>query len=304
VFYKKRTIGLVLGGGGARGGAHIGALKVLHNKGIIFDRIAGTSAGAIMGAMYAATLDPDWMEDRLHSFIKSDVFKKTRIKSVRSDRNPDSVFGQMARYVHNRFVIAMAINKEAIVEKKILEDAIKYLVPVNNFNDLKIPISIVCSDLNSGETIVHEEGDLIEAVVQSSSIPGFIEPTIKDGRRIVDGGVTAPFPSNILKDKVDFILGINISRGKPLPMKNANLLEIITRTEMITSLKLTESLVKQADFVIKPDTLGLHWSEFNEIDKLIENGTNAAEEAFPMLINALNKKPSLKQRLGRWIGSD
>lgn len=296
---KRRTIGLVLGGGGARGAAHIGALKVLHPQGIQFDRIAGTSAGAVIGAMYAATLDPEWMIDRFHAFIKSDEFKHTRVKSVRPDKNPDSVLGQMSRFVHNQFVIAMAINRESIIEKKVLIDAIRFLIPVREFSDLQIPLSVVCSDLNSGETIVHEDGNLIEAVAQSSSIPGFVEPTLQDGKRIVDGGVTAPFPADVIRDRVDFLLGVNISWSNPKPMKKSNILEIITRTEMITSMKLTSNLVKQADYVIKPDTMGLHWSEFNSIDALIDKGSQAAKAALPALLKELNKKPSLKVRLAK-----
>ena len=300
--YKHRSIGLVLGGGGARGAAHIGALKVLHDNGIEFDKIVGTSAGAVIGAMYAGSKDPDWMITRFKEFVKSDEFKKTRVKSVRPDKNPDSVFSQMSRFVHNQFVIAMAINKESIIEKKILKDAIEFLMPVKDFNELLVPLSVVCTDLNSGETIVYDEGDLIEAVVQSASIPGFVEPTLINGRRIVDGGVTDPFPIHVIKGSVDFILGVNISRSYPKPLKKANIIEIITRTEMITSLKLSEALVKQADFVIKPDTMGLHWSEFQEIEKLINNGAEAVERSLPELIIELEKKPSLKQRISQLLG--
>lgn len=298
---KNKKIGLVLGGGGARGAAHIGVLTVLHREGFEFDRIVGTSSGAIVGAMYAATKDPEWIAERFRKFIKSDAFKKTRVTSVRSDRNPDSVFGQMSRFVHNQFVIAMAINRESIIEKNLLVDAIRFLLPVDEFKDLKIPLATVCTDLNSGKTIVREEGDLVEAVVQSSSIPGFVEPTIIGDQRLVDGGVTAPFPSSIIKGKVDFILGVNISRGYPKPLKKANILEIITRTELITSMKLTEAMTDQADFVIRPNTMGLHWSEFNKIDDLISNGQQAAESALSELYEKLDKRLTFRQRIAQWI---
>ena len=93
----KPFLGLALGGGGARGAAHIGVLQELHKEGIQIDLIAGTSAGSIIGAMYAASGDPFWVEDHFRKFMKSDAFDGLRSRKMLDDRNPDSVLDQIAK---------------------------------------------------------------------------------------------------------------------------------------------------------------------------------------------------------------
>ena len=112
------TIGLALGGGGARGAAHVGVLQVLHENGIRFDHIAGTSAGSVIGAMYAARQDPQWIEQRFEEFISSDDFQALGTKRIRKGLNSDSVMGQMAKFVRNRIVLIMSQQKSFLVKRE------------------------------------------------------------------------------------------------------------------------------------------------------------------------------------------
>ena len=295
---SKLKIGLALGGGGVRGAAHIGVLKVLHNEGIIPDVIGGTSVGALVGAMYAATQDPDWIDKRFKEFLSSAVYKEMGVDRLQSDQNPESVIGQVTKFVHNRLVFAMALTRNSIIKKDRLKKAFDYLLPVKTFEELKIPLNVFATDLQAGETICYNSGNLIDAVTQSGSIPGFVEPTEQKDKLIVDAGVSAPLPVRELQEKAGFIIGVDISRGAPIkPMKKVNIIEIITRAERITSQYYTDMLSKESDFLIRPDVLGLHWSAFNKYDILVENGIHAAKENIVELINAIKYRKSLRYRL-------
>ena len=295
---SKLKIGLALGGGGARGAAHIGVLKVLHNNNIIPDIIGGTSAGAFIGAMYAATMDPAWIEKRFTEFLGSEAYEEMGVNRLQSDQNPESVIGQVTKYVQERVVFAMALTRTSIIKKERLANAFKFLLPVRTFEELKMPLNVYATDLHSGETICYDSGDLIDAVTQSGSIPGFVEPTEYDDKLLVDAGVSAPLPIRELKHKADFIIGSDISRGAPKkPIKKVNIIEIITRAERITSQYYTDMLADQSDFLIKPDVLGLHWSEFDKYDILVKNGQMAADEKIDELIAAIKYRKSLRYRL-------
>ena len=295
---SKLKIGLALGGGGARGAAHIGVLKVLHKNGIIPDVIGGTSAGAAIGAMYAATKDPDWIDNRFRDFLASDVYKEMGVDRLQADQNPESVIGQITKFVQDKLVFAMVLTRSSIIKKERLAKAYNHLIPVKSFDELKIPLNVFATDLQSGETICYDSGDLIDAVTQSGSIPGFVEPTIDNGKLLVDSGVSAPLPVRELKDKADFIIGVDISRGAPkIPMKKINIIEIITRAERITSQYYTDMLSDSADFLLRPDVLGLHWSAFDKYETLLENGMIEAEKRIPDLKQTLKYRKSLRYRL-------
>lgn len=294
----KLKIGLALGGGGARGAAHIGVLKVLHNNDVIPDVIGGTSAGALVGAMYAATKDPEWVNKRFKEFLSSDAYKEMGVDRLQSDQNPESVIGQVTKFVQDKLVFAMTLTRTSIIKKDRLTKAFDYLIPVKTFEELKIPLNVYATDLHSGETICYNSGDLIDAVTQSGSIPGFVEPTKQEDKLIVDAGVSAPLPVCELKDKANFIIGVDISRGAPKePMKKVNIIEIITRAERITSQYYTDILAKESDFLIRPDVLGLHWSAFDKYDTLVDNGVKAAKDKIVELKDLIKYRKSLRYRL-------
>ena len=293
--------GLALGGGGARGAAHIGVLQVLHEADIEIDLIAGTSAGAIIGAMYAASKDPFWVEDHFRKFMESDAFDGLRSRRMLDDRNPDSVLDQIAKKVKDHYVLMMGLNRKSILKKGPLNDVISYLIPVKTFEELKMPMKVIATDLQSCEDVIHESGNLIEALVQSSSIPGFVQPSGNENEMIVDGGVSMPIPVPVLKEHCEMIVAVDISRYYLGSIKDHNMIEIMRRADMVTSLRLKSELAQKADFVIKPETLGLHWSDFHQFDKLLENGRTAAKQSIEPLKRMIDQKKSLLYKLKHWL---
>ena len=296
-FMKKKTIGLALGGGGARGAAHIGVLQVLHASGIRFDYITGTSAGAVIGAMYAATLDPEWIEQRFRDFIQSPEFEALGTGRMVEDRDPHSPFGQLAKKVRDQFVIVMSLNRSSIIKKEKFKAAMKFLIPVQEFEELRIPIDVTATDLHTGEIVVYSSGDLIEAVVQSGTIPGYIEPTLTEDKILVDGGVGLPNPVPLLKEKVDMSVAIDINKRIRKELTELNIYNILQRSEQITYNILTEHNVSEADVVIRPNVKGLHWSQFEEFDSILKNGQDAAEIMLPTVLLKMRKQQSWFARL-------
>jgi len=290
----KPSIGIALGGGGARGAAHIGVLRVLHAENIKIDQIAGTSAGAIIAAMYAATLDPDWMINRFKKLIGSPEFLKLGTGRIISDRDPDSAFDQIAKKVKDQVVLAMSLHRTSIVSRTKLKNVIKYLLPVTTFEELKIPLSVVATDIQSCESVIYNSGDLIEALTNSSTIPGYVDPALNSEDIIVDGGVSMPIPIDVLRNKVDFLIAVDIrKRGLP-PLKDVNIYEIMMRSNIVTYLKLTEQMTRTADFIISPEVKNIQWSDFQEAEFLFENGILAAKNSLEKL------KAEITQRSG-WI---
>ena len=284
---RRKTVGISLGGGGARGAAHIGVLKILHDAAIPIDHIAGTSSGAIMGAMYAATKDPNWMETHFRAFLESDEFAQLGTDVLHKNNDPDSFFSQIAKKVQDRLVIMMALSRTAVIKRERVEKAIRFLIPVDTFEELAIPMEVAVTDLVSGETVSYHSGDLVEAVVQSASIPGFVPPTETDGQILVDGGVSAPNPVLEIKSYVDTVIAVDIAQRKKGPPPPKNILEVINLTESVTSLHLTDLIVSAADVVIRPDVKGLHWSRFDQFEELFNNGKVAAEASLPKVRAAL-----------------
>ena len=272
-------LGLALGGGGARGAAHIGAIQTLHRAGVRPDIIAGTSAGSTVGAMYAATLDPTWIEKRFREFIEDESFKTFNSGELLDGRNQETLLNKVTSKVKQYYKVILGLNRSYIVNREILEKAVDYLLPAVTFEELKIPLKILVTDIQSGEDFIHDSGDLKEAIVQSSSIPGFFEPTYNDGRLLVDGGVTAPIPIYLLKKLTKLVMAIDVTNYSVKPMKNPNMIEIVRRSDIITSLRLSERIAQDADILIRPDVLGLHWSEFRKFDDLLKSGRDAAEKA-------------------------
>ena len=293
-------LGLALGGGGARGAAHIGVLQQLHRDGIKIDAVAGASAGSLIGAMYAYSLDPFWIEEQFRKNMALNPFTVAS-KRFLNGRSPGSVLDQIAKKVSDHFQMMMSLNRKSIIKRQLLQDAISFLLPATTFDDLRIPLKVVSTDLESCEDIIHDRGDLVEALVQSCSIPGFVAPTEQDNRVIVDGGVGMPIPVPVLKEDCVFTVAVDISQYTLEKLGKTNMISITQRAEIITSNRLKAKLAQEADFVIQPDTLGTHWSDFGQFDALREQGELAVDDSIQQLKTIINKKQTVLDGEKEWL---
>jgi len=263
---RKKKVGLALSGGAARGLAHIGVLDVLQKEGIPIDMIAGTSSGAVMGAVYASgqdthkmiehALDASWkrMPPMIDpSFPKTGFIKGTKIKNLLS-----SFLGGNIR-----------------------------------FTDLKIPFACVATDIDTGEEVVINSGSVSDALRATISIPGIFTVVKREGRYLVDGGLTTPVPVNVVRQMgADFIIAVNVnpdvsdrmgksSQKRLKAHKEPNIFQIMMQSIYITTYSLARSSLGEADIVIEPDMPNIGAGDFQKADEMISRGQQAAREALP-----------------------
>ena len=286
--YKNLKIGLALGGGGARGACHIGVLRVLEDNGIIPDVIAGTSAGSMIGAMYASELNAKIVEEKYMKHIQSENFKDLGFRYIPNSEKDDSIFSQIVKQIKNQYVLMVSSNRKSIIKNERLSKAANILFDADRFEDLKIPLFVSATDLITGNPIIYKTGNLVDAVVQSSTIPGFVEPTYQNNRMLVDGGISLPTPVTPLIGECDFIIAVNITRGVTNQPEPNNIFEILNRSRDVSIGQLNKYVLEKSNFVIKPEHNNLHWSAFDQSDEFLEVGRKAALDSIENLLDTLN----------------
>ena len=286
--YKNLKIGLALGGGGARGACHIGVLKSLERRGIIPDIISGTSAGSMIGAMYASQASADIVEEKYTEHVNGEDFKDLGFRYIPNNEKDDSVFSQVFKQMKNQYILMVSSTRKSLVKNERLAKAANNLFESNQFDDLKIPLIVTATDLISGKPMLYKAGNVVDAVVKSSSIPGFVEPTYIGNRMLLDGGIVFPTPVPPLVGECDFIIAVNISKAFNTREEPDNIFEITNRARDISTLHLNSYLLKQSDFVISPEHEDVHWSAFDRTEEFIENGYNAAESEMEKLLIQLD----------------
>ena len=254
----KPVIALALGGGAAKGFAHIGVIKALEAQGIVPDIVVGTSAGSVVGAMYAAGKNGFELQSLAITLDESQV----------SDWSlPDRgvVKGEALAAFINRTVANAPIEK---LPKK---------------------FGAVATDLASGEPIVFRSGDTGTAVRASSSVPGVFQPVAIRGREYVDGGLVSPVPVRFAQEMgATFVIAVDIS-NKPQASKTKSSLDILMQTFAIMGQSLNRSELPLADVVIRPDISQLASTDFKTRHLAVLEGEKAAAQALPALKAKLDK---------------
>lgn len=212
--------GIVLSGGGVRGVAHIGVLKALDELGVTIDCISGTSAGALAGALYAQGIKPD-----------------TIFELIKGMRFLNSVRPAWAR--------TGLLNMDGI--KELLQKNI----PINNFNSLRIPLTVAATDIRKGQVHYFSEGELIEAILASCSIPAIFNPVSLNGNLYVDGGLVDNLPVKPIRQQCDFIIGSHCNNISP-DVDVTNIKLVIERSLLVAIYSNTEISRGLCDVFIEP----------------------------------------------------
>jgi NTE family protein len=254
---KEPKIALVLGGGSAKGFAHVGVIRVLEQEKIPIHMVVGTSVGSLIGGMYAANPDSfqlEWMAFKI-------------------DRNDILDFS--------------IVPKMGLVQGVRLEGFVEQNVKTKKVEDTKIPFYPIATDLNTGETVTLEKGSLARAIRASSSIPGIFVPVSFDNRMLVDGGVTDNVACDIAKAKgADIIIAVNLQKD----VKNNqidSLLDIIAQSVTIMMKETSKSKLVCADVIIEPDAKGISMFDFSQKKQLMEEGIKVAKQAIPKIREAM-----------------
>lgn len=265
---KRPKIGLALGSGGAHGLAHIGVMKTLLDNDIPIDYIAGASAGALIGGLYAASKDIDAVE---------------RV-ALTSDLN---------RITH--FVLDVSVHG-GLLSGDAIEQFIRKELDGISFDRLHIPFAAVATDIHTGDAVVLREGDVTAAIRASMSIPLIFEPVVRGSQTLVDGGLVMPVPVELVRSMgADIVIGVNLDTPCPHGdhAGNPNLKMIAEMTMEILRNNLSETQAQMADVIISPTfdkKVLVGWNEFLHPQDLIAKGQDAMELALPDLRALLSKR--------------
>jgi len=283
-------IGLVLSGGGAKGFAHIGVLKVLEELNMPIDYIAGTSMGSIIGAFYAMG------------------YSSNEIEKLVSSQNWDELLSDhiSRRYIHvkdkedlDRYIISFPIKPKGIqipagiVKGHNITNLFeRYSIEFHDQKDFKkFPIPFVCiaTDLETGEAIVLDKGDISQALRASMAIPTVFTPVEIDGKLLADGGMVNNFPvREVIKMGADIVIGVDVQTGPRSKEELNSINDIINQTISLMAKKEFLKNRKLCDIYIKPNIKGFSTSSFNQADTLIQLGEIKAREnieAFKQVIS-------------------
>jgi len=297
-------IGLVLGGGGARGAAHIGVLEVLREQRIQIDCVAGTSMGGLVSGAFAAGLTPDNTMQAMAAADWRDMFM---------DSPPASEISPRARSISRRFLpgseIGLTENGATALAGVVSGQKIKlffnklvrseYGEP--QIENLKMPLSVIATDLVSGGKVVFQKGSLTTAMRASMSVPGLMSPVEDGGRRLVDGGLVDNVPIEEVRKQCnpDIVIAVNV--GSPLLKADqiGSLLSVAGQmVNILTEQNVTKSLatLKPADIYIKPDLEGITAGDFELYAETAKRGREAAEA----VVNRLRKLARDDRQYAAW----
>lgn len=246
---KRSRIGVALSGGGARGFAHIGVLKALEEFGIHPDIIAGVSAGSVAAVMYAAGLKSDAVLEK---------FSQVRFADLCELSIPKDGFFKLDGF-------------KAFLAKHL---------PVENLEELPIPTVVCATDLDAGTYKVFTEGRIVDRVAASCCIPIIFRPVRVDGINYVDGGVLHNLPARAIRERCDFLIGVNCSPLKPEPRKTkSTIIDVATRSYMLMSKNNAEPDMNMCDLVIQTKDIA-DYKVFNlkEINLVYMSGYGSAIE--------------------------
>ena len=257
---NSRRWALVLGGGAARGMAHLGVLQVLTQAGLKPDLVVGVSAGSVVGGLYSAGVSPQ----RMYELTRGVGWRK------------------MARLVRPRL---------GIVDLTPLGHLVGWLTDNARIEDLPLPFVAVATDIQAGQLVPFTRGPLADAILASCAVPGVVCPVEANGRLLVDGGVLNDLPVGLARQMgVDRVVAVNLLPPPKLPAEQpTNMIEMWSLAfYTLTRLTRVEE-GREADVQIMPDIADASFIDFRQVDMLVRKGREAAEASLPAILEALDR---------------
>ncbi|MBM7692382.1 NTE family protein [Peribacillus deserti] len=244
---EKPKVGLALGSGGARGFAHLGVLKVLKEEGIPVHMMAGSSMGALVGCFYASGQDLE----RLYKL--SAAFKR-------------------------KFFLDFTVPKMGLISGKKIKDFIRIFTYGKNLEDLNIPVSVVATDINTGEKVIFTKGPIAEAVRASISIPGIFVPEKIGSRLLVDGGVVDRIPVSVVREMgADIVIGVEVAHVKQ-NFEIQSIYDVIMQSLDILQMELVMHREFASDIMLRPRVEQFSSRAFTNIEEMISIGEEEARK--------------------------
>ncbi len=250
---QRPRIGLALGGGVARGIAHVGVLRELIKNNIPIDLIAGTSVGSLIAGAYAAGLSPDELEQLALKIRWSDIGRVT-------------------------------VSRLGFFNSARMEDYIRGIFPVHKIEEMRLPVGIVATDIQEGKMVVFTEGDAALAIRASCAIPCYFTPVLVNGRMMVDGGLVGHLPASVARGMgADIVIAVDVhSQGIPIPPPN-NIFTIMYQSLSIMGRSSVTYLYQDADVIVQPKVGHVRPDDLTRAEEMIAAGEKAAREVMHLI---------------------
>lgn len=290
-------VGLVLSGGGAKGMAHIGALKVIEEAGITIDYIGGTSMGAIVGSLYASGYSANELDS---------IFREADFSDLIQDNLPRGAKTFYEKEDSERYALTLPFDKFKISfpkaisgGQKIYNELVRLLYhvkDVNDFNNLPIPFFCIATNMETGAEVLLNRGYLPEAVMASGTFPSLFEPAEVDGQILIDGGVLNNYPIMEVKQLgADIIIGVDVQHGLRDRESLKSATDILLQINNFRTINDMKAKVNETDIYIRPDVDDFSVIDFDLAESIIENGKLAALEHLETLKELAAKQKSIRK---------
>jgi NTE family protein len=264
---------LALGGGGTRGLAHLGVLAELEEAGVAVRGIAGTSSGAMLGAMWLVLGSAAAIE-RVRAFVRSGLAR--RMLDIGSDNRGAGVAG-LIHQVRYAVAMARAVATRHVLTQQELLRRVDFLVPEGRVEALRTPLIVVATDSATGDEVRIDRGPLRLAIAASSAMPGLVAPFAMDGRRLQDGGAVAEIPVGAARAIGSPVVAVEVSERMPVAHPDSDRLpRAMFRAAAMGWRALRLRLLAEADALIAPEVNHLHWADYHALDEAVEAGRIAA----------------------------
>lgn len=293
---------LALGGGGARGMAHLGVIEVLLDAGYSVERIVGVSIGSLVGALYAFDPDIHRAQQRALDYLLSETFQRHQkilfgASSSSDEPSTGGIFTWYDRaksFLRGHRIFQRVIRKPSLLPGVILQDVVEHLLPDADIAEATIPLSVVSVDLRSGHKVILESGPLRDAVRASSALPGIFPPVELEGMLLTDIGVFYSLPTTVARTYAsEYLIAVDVSTELKRLESCETALDVLMRMDEIGESLFRKHVRDAADLVISPDVSNVEWFDFSSSQKMVEAGRRAAKRTLP----ALDRQASV---LGEW----
>jgi NTE family protein len=276
--------GLALGGGGARGIAHIGVLKILQRENLIPDVITGTSIGALVGAAFACRPDANALEERLYEVLAPDTDENKPLKQIARlnwvEKTEATLLNRLLRSVQKEIFVGMALFRNGVWSMQELRNSVSAFLPDIDVTETRIRFVPLAVDLLSGESLLINRGPIIEAVMASCAVPGFMPPVPFGDALLMDGGLADPIPARAARDcgakkVISVDVGIQLCHERSI----RDGIDAIDRATEIMGYHLGNDARSRSDLLISPLQDHCSWTDFEGYRELIHQGEVATEAA-------------------------
>ena len=288
---KGFKVGLALGGGGVRGLAHIGVLKVFEEENIPVDFIVGTSMGAVIGGCYAILGQSHKVQQKVLGLVNRGEIAK--LESLVAESRPEEkkmIIEALTAFVKDLLLWNLKGIKRWIADGEQIKALVRDSVQDADFSQTRIPFACVACDLKTGEEVILNEGRMSEAIMASSSVAAVFPPVHLQGRLLVDGGITSEIPVEAARKLgADFVIVVNVE-AKIFHSKFRHGMDILFQSDEIRSHELVRLKLALADFTISPAVENISWAAFSRGRQCIQEGEKAARQVCADLKSAIAKK--------------